>query len=218
MKRRARKPVQLELRPRTWGGLREGAGRPKRPRHKGDPLPHDRRPEFKQLPVHITLRVLPEIGKLRTKERFKEMKRAFRRGSDRFGMRLSEFSVQTNHLHLIVEAQDKQALARGLQGLSIRVAKAVNRASGGRRGTVFSDRYHAHLLKTPSEVRNALVYVRRNFQKHMKENTGRVFPPTWHDPFSSASDEAIWDVELQNGEMVGMLVIARPTTWLLARA
>jgi putative transposase len=206
--------VQLELRPKTWGGPREGAGRPTRTRQKGDPLPHYRRLEFKRLPVHVTLRVLRDVANLRTKECFKEIKHAFRLGSDRFGMRLNEFSVQANHLHLIVEANDKESLARGLQGLAIRLAKAINRASG-RDGSVFADRYHAHLLKTPSEVRNAIVYVRRNFHKHVRENTGRIVPASWRDPFSSANEEAVWDLVLENGEIVGTLVVAAPATWLL---
>jgi putative transposase len=209
--------VQLELRPRAWGGRRKGAGRPKRVRQTGDPMPHYQRPQFKRLPVHITLRVLRDVGNLRTKECFKELKRAFRLGGDRFGMRLNEFSVQANHLHLIVEANDKEALARGLQGLAIRVAKAINRASG-REGSVFADRYHAHLLKTPTEVRNAVVYVRRNFHKHVKKNTGRTVPATWRDPYSAANDEAVWDLVLENGELVGTLVVAAPSTWLLKRA
>ena len=204
-----RKMVQLELpKPRKRGGKRPGAGRKK----KTNRLVHLKRPEFPaRFPIHITLRVLHEAGNLRTKDRFKVIKRAIRYGSDRFGMRLNEFSVQSNHFHLIVEAQDKKALARGLQGLSIRVAKAVNRASG-RKGRVFADRYHAHVLKTPSEVRNAVVYVRRNVHKHVKEHTGRIVPPSWRDPYSSANDEAIWD------ELVGRPVVASPATWLLKRA
>ena len=208
--------VQLEFsQPPKRGGKRDGAGRKK----KTNRLVHLKRPEFpERFPVHVTLRVLHEVGNLRTKDRFKVIKRAFRYGHDRFGMRLNEFSVQTNHFHLIVEAQDKQALARGLQGLEIRVAKAVNRASGGRKGSVFADRYHAHILKTPTEVRHAVLYVQRNFHKHMKRGTGRTVPATWRDPFSSASSEALWDVADEGGVLVGALVIARPRTWMLKKA
>ena len=41
-------------------------------------------------------------------------------------MRIIEFSVQGNHLHLIVEAENSDALSRGMQGLAIRIAKALN--------------------------------------------------------------------------------------------
>jgi hypothetical protein len=84
--------------------------------------------------------------------------------TDRF--RLLHFSVQADDLHLLVEADETTALARGLQGLAIRVAKAVNRTLG-RHGAVWDDRYHARSLTTPREVRNALVYVLQNWRKHI---------------------------------------------------
>ena len=68
-------------------------------------------------------------------------------------------------IHLIVEASDRVALSRGVQGLCIRLARAVNRACG-RRGPVFADRYHARALKTPRSVRFALRYVLLNAHKH----------------------------------------------------
>jgi putative transposase len=74
--------------------------------------------------------------------------------------------VQADHLHLLVEAVGTTALARGLQGLAIRVAKAVNHILG-RHGAVWGDRYHARALATPREVRNALVYVLQNWRKHI---------------------------------------------------
>ena len=77
------------------------------------------------------------------------------------------FSVQSNHVHLMVEARDKAHLSKGMRGLAIRVALAVNRALR-RRGRVWSDRYHARALRTPREVRNGLVYVLANWKKHLR--------------------------------------------------
>ena len=120
-------------------------------------------------------------------------------------------------LHLVVEADDERALARGMQGLTIRVARGVNRASG-RRGKVFADRYHARALKTLAEVRNAVNYVRRNFEKHQRE-LGEWTHPWLLDPYSSTSGEALWHLEPDDrGELVGTMVVAEPTTWLLRRA
>jgi len=79
--------------------------------------------------------------------------------------------VQTDHLHLIVEADTATTLTRGLQGLAVRCARAVNRASR-RHGPVWSHRYHAHTLRTPREVRHALVYVLLNFRKHLRALPG----------------------------------------------
>ena len=86
-------------------------------------------------------------------------------GKNRFGFRLVHFSVQKDHFHLIAEAPDGKALARGLQGLAIRLAKGINRGLG-RKGRVFRDRYHLHVLRTPREVRHALSYVLNNAVRH----------------------------------------------------
>jgi hypothetical protein len=82
-----------------------------------------------------------------------------------------QFSVQTDHVHLIAEADDKVALSRGMSGLSIRLAHAINRVLI-RKGQVFIDRYHARALSTPREVRHALVYVLLNFRKHLDRAPG----------------------------------------------
>src|SRR5690242_3324779 len=115
---RRRKPVQLELRERTWGGKREGAGRPKTGKKY---VPHRVRPEHKKAhPVHVTLRA--RVSTLRDFPVFDAVENALARGSKGF-FRVCEYSVQRNHIHLIVEADDTIALARGMQGLVARLAK-----------------------------------------------------------------------------------------------
>jgi hypothetical protein len=93
--------------------------------------------------------------------------------------RVIHFSVQGDHLHLVVEADDTRTLARGASGLAIRTARAINRAVG-RRGAVWGDRYHTRALRTPREVRHGLVYVLMNFRKH------RPWDRRALDPCSSA--------------------------------
>src|SRR6266540_986051 len=209
VKRRRKKPVQLELRARTWGGLREGAGRP---RTTGWVI-RKRRPEFPgRFPHHVTLRVRRDVGSLRTEKCFRRIKRAFFYGHDRFGMRLVEFSIQGNHIHLVVEATDRCALSRGIQGLTIRLARAINRVLS-RRGKVFADRYHARILKTPTEVRNAVEYVRHNFKKH-QQKSGRPTHRWYIDPYSSMSGQACWYVHDYDWSA---LIVASPKTWLLKR-
>jgi REP element-mobilizing transposase RayT len=90
---------------------------------------------------------------------------AFARGADRFGFRLVHYSIQSNHLHLIAEARDRRALWRGMQGLLVRVAKALNKL-WARHGSVFGDRYHSRSLRTPREVRAGLLYVIQNARRH----------------------------------------------------
>src|SRR5262249_44760482 len=139
---------------------------------------------------------------LRTNKIFAQIKRAFYYGHDRFGMQMVEFSVQANHLHLVVEAEDRECLWRGMQGLNVRIARAVNKILE-RKGKVFADRYHAHVLRTLTEVRNAVNYVRNNLRKHRPEEK--------FDPYSSTCFEACW-------YDWGELVIAAPRTWMLKQA
>jgi putative transposase len=124
----------------------------------------------------------PDVGNLRTQRRLELLKRAFHAGSGRLGMQVVHFSVQGNHLHLIVEAGGKDALSLGMKSLAVRVAIALNRAIG-RRGTVFADRYHARVLASPRQVANTLRYVLQNHRRHARE----TLPWSWKDPFASST-------------------------------
>jgi hypothetical protein len=125
------------------------------------------------------------VWQLRSRRCFRVLERAFYLGCQRLGGRVCHFSVQHNHIHLLVEADDARALARALQGLCIRMAKGLNRVMH-RSGAVFADRYHARSLNTPTEVRNVLVYVLANRHKHRPPE----HPPVrrgWLDPCSSSA-------------------------------
>jgi REP-associated tyrosine transposase len=183
------KPKQLQLHLPTWGGRRKrkprrGQREPKRLRK----VPHRRRPALSpRHPVLVTWRVLPHVWNLRSRRCFSRISRCFSLGRDRFGFRLVHFSVQGNHLHLVVEADDEKALARGMQGLGVRIAKALNRVMG-RKGAVFADHYHSRILRSPTEVANALAYVLMNFLHHFPDEAARS-AQDMRDPFSSAWGE-----------------------------
>jgi len=158
---------------------------------------HKTRPRFeKPTPVHVTLRVRQHVWNLRSGRSYRRIRRAFASARERFGMRLIHFSVQGNHLHLIVEADSSGALSRALQGLCIRMAKALN-AMMERSGGVFADHYWSRLLKTPTELVKAIRYVLGNHQHHYGERG--------IDRFSSAVLVA------QDRESV----LASPAGWLL---
>lgn len=93
--------------------------------------------------------------------------------------RIVEFSVQLDHVHLIVEAEDTTALPAGMHGLSIRLARAVNQLLS-RRGRFIADRWHGRELTSPRAVRHALLYVLANFRKHGVGSARSI------DPLSSA--------------------------------
>ncbi len=205
-RRRKRRPreAQLHLDRLRHGGRREGAGRPKTSTCVG----HDTRsvlPHY--VPVHVTLRVDRKL-RLRSAGLYRAIVRSIARAQGRFGMHVLHWSVQSGHLHMIVEATHRRSLSRGMQGLSIRMSKALNKALRRRRGTVFTDRYHVEQLRTPRQVRHAMAYVLNNRRRHLCK-LGRAQPaPTWVDPYGS-------------GELAGHVFratgpppCAEPRTWL----
>ncbi len=156
---------QVGFRFRTWGGKRKGAGR--KPTRARAGVVHRKRPLLKaRFPVHVTWRMGEGVWQLRTRRCFTALARAFWGGCNRFGFRLVHYSVQGNHVHLLVEAEDERALSRGMNGLGVRVAKGLNRVMR-RRGRVLEDRYHGHILRTPTEVRRARNYLLQNAKRHI---------------------------------------------------
>jgi REP element-mobilizing transposase RayT len=156
-------PRQRVFEYRGWGGARVGAGRPK---VTEETVPHSTRPvHAARNPVHVTLRLRKGLPRLRRAGAYQVIRGAFVAARGRFGLRLNHYAVLGNHLHLIVEAPDRRAVTRGMQGMAIRLAKRSNRW-WDRRGSVFAERYHEHALRTPREVRNALAYVLLNARKH----------------------------------------------------
>jgi REP element-mobilizing transposase RayT len=194
---------QHELEFRTWGGAREGAGR-KRSGSRSR-VSHAARPEHDaRAPVHVTLRLREGVPSLRRSIVRKQLLRAIADGRERYGFRLNQFSLQSNHLHLIVEADDRRALSRGMKGVAVRIARTLNRL-WKRKGSVFSDRFHARALRTPREVRSVLVYVLQNARRHGLRLLGV-------DPYSSGPWFDGWK---QGIVLAGPGPGARATTWLL---
>lgn len=147
-------------------------------------MPHlPRAPLAARHPIHTTLRVAKGCWNLRSHRALRVLESAFHAARDRFGFRLIHYSVQGNHLHLLVEAGSKESLARGMKGLEVRAARALNRMMQ-RKGPVFADRYHAHVLKSPREAARALRYVLMNFAHHAQA-WGERISRTFIDPFSS---------------------------------
>jgi REP element-mobilizing transposase RayT len=132
--------------------------------------------------IHVVQRIRRGLPTLRTPRTYRALERAFRAGKQREGFRLVHYSVQHDHLHLVVDADDKRTLATGMQGLAIRIAKALNRRWNRRgKGAVFADRYFAKLMTSFRQIKRTLAYVLNNGRKHGAW-TVRGRP----DPFSSA--------------------------------
>jgi len=224
---RKEKVLNRQIRERSEGKkIQRGPGRP--PLDNGR-VPHSSRPRLaKKSALHVTLRVNRNVPNLRTRRRFNAIKHAFVRfcgsGKGRTqaaeGFRLVSFAVLANHVHFVVEADSKRALSMGMQKLLHSISRRLNalsvREHGGRvstqggdyaklhgwLGRVFSDRYHSHLLSSPTEMVRAVRYVLQNAERHYGTGGGPA-----KDPFTSlaASDEQV-------------PLVAKPKGYLLSRA
>ena len=184
-----------------------------RPKKDGAGVSHAPRRVIERHPLHVTLKMKRHVWQLRSRRCFTVLERAFFEGCRRFGSRLCHFSVQHDHIHLLVEAKDPVALARAMQGLAIRMARGLNKVMG-RSGTVLADRYRARSLRTPTEVRRAMVYVLNNARKHglaIGERPG----PGWIDPYSSAAWFSDWASPPDAGLRPERVAVTPPETWLL---
>jgi REP element-mobilizing transposase RayT len=133
------------------------------------------------------------------------------RATKREGFRIVHYSVQADHVHLLVEADDPVALTNGMRSFSVRVAMRVNRRILRRtRGHVWADRHHRRELTTPSEVRNVLVYVLNNHLKHGEVDVGLI------DPCSSAPWFDGW-MHRREPRPPAPPASLPPSTWLLER-
>jgi REP element-mobilizing transposase RayT len=204
---------RLPFRPQH-GGARKGAGR--KPKGERAGVSHRQRTALaSRFPVHVTCKLQTGLPRLRQKAEHDALRAAFRAGRDRFGFRLAHYAILDNHLHLIVEAGGRDALRRGMQGLLIRVARALNRL-WRRKGSVFGDRYHDHVLRSPMVVKNALRNVMETATKHAAKGGGGSRVRTPIDVFTSAP----WFDGFRERVVVrGLEAIARPVaaarTWLL---
>src|ERR1041385_3061910 len=219
-KRGRKRHVQQSLFRR--GGKRKGAGRKPKGARAGSR--HKKRPTIKPTQaLHIVMRVDPAVGNLRRRQLYKAMRDATITAALRERFRIVHVSLQRNHVHLLAEAENKQALARGMQGFQISAARHINTALGDdkyrrRRGRVFTDRYHVEVITSPTRARRALSYVLNNWRKHREDQVG--LPATWLiDPFSSGISFPDWQ-ELDDKawmwpirETYDPLVVRRPQSW-----
>jgi REP element-mobilizing transposase RayT len=224
MARPRKKHVQQTFEFRTRGGKRPGAGRP--PRGASSSEPHKEREEFNpRHPLHITTRVLDDVGSLRKRDIYHAIREATVTVFEREDFHIVHFAILRNHLHMLVEATGNDALASGLQVLLSVAARKINRAiwrrtGNRRRGTVFADRYDMNELTSPRQVRNTICYVLNNWRRHQEDRSGMA--ARWKiDPFSTGVFFMDW-AELGDSPTMYRppasyfgLMTWLPQTWLL---
>jgi REP element-mobilizing transposase RayT len=205
-----KKTAQTQLAFRTRGGKRRGAGR--KPCGSIAGVSHRARPaSYAREPVLVTMKVRREVWNLRTQRVMRRLLPALLAAGAR--LRIVQFSVQSDHVHILAEADDAGALSRGVQGLAVRLARAVNRVMK-RTGKVFKDRFHSRVLRSPRQMRNALAYVLGNARHH-----GVALPPRGVDPCSSAARFDGWAGAIVTSThwlaRAAAAIAVAPRTWLL---
>ena len=209
---RPSRPLQVALPFAAQARRTPRMGRPPKPRsvsHRArEPFDGDR------AAVHVTVRMARDVPNLRSQRGFRAVEHALKAEERRGELRVTHYSVQGNHLHLVVEAGDRTVLARRMQGFSIRLAKRVNRdVMRRRRGKVLDHRYHARVLATPSAVRNAIAYVLFNHAHHVPTTDRALL-----DPYSSARVETHFAHEVRVPKWspgTGPPPVSEPSLWLL---
>ncbi len=131
------------------------------------------------------MRVLPVAGNLRKPTIYEAVRASLTTLGKHEDCRVVHVSIQRDHLHFLVEADDREALAHGMRSFQISLAKRINRLVSSsskrrRRGQIFTDRYESFTLDTPRAVRAGLVYVLNAWRKFEKPS------PKALDPYSSA--------------------------------
>jgi REP element-mobilizing transposase RayT len=186
------KQLELELK-KPHGGARKGAGR--KPKNGRAGVSHHGRPKFSKTSVlHVTMKMAAHVWNLRNSRPYTMIVAALREGAENDGFRVSQYSVQKNHIHFIVEADSTHDLSTGMQGLSVRIARGLNKLMR-RTGRVIKDRFHDHLLNgARSEA--AIEYVLCNARKH-GELIGQKTPNAVAvDPMSSARTFDGWNTKI----------------------
>ena len=218
---RSRAQSSLPLTPRfRWGGVRKGAGRPAGLRPRVQHL--ERPPVPGWAPAHITVRVRSGVPSLRRGRFVEELRGTLRRGCERGDFRVLHYSVQSDHVHLLVEAAGRSALACGMKSIGARLARAVQRAFA-LAGSVLEGRYHLRVLRTPREVRNAIAYVLLNARHHLLKRLrgsarrasylvlDAASSARWFDGWASAVPRVLSGPE---DEADAEPEVAQPHTWL----
>jgi putative transposase len=209
--RRRGPQLALDLRKRTRDGRVAKKRGPKPSGRRRDPR-HRVRPEIDaRHPQHIVLRITREVGSLRRRFAYRAVRAALFACAGRDDFRIVHISIQSSHVHLLVEAESKLALARGMQGFAISAAKRLNREVGRARGEVFAFRYHATAVTSPTQARNALAYILNNWRHHRAD----AGAPWRIDPFSSAWQFGGWSRPHGYDAPREPLPVVPPTTWLL---
>ena len=179
---------------------------------------HSTRPRVtRHQPVHVSLPIEKVVGRMRTRAGYRAVRRGIAVCMGRVDMRIVQASIQANHVHLLVEADDERALSRGLRAFMTACARSIN-AQRARTGRVFAGRYCMTLVTSPRQARNTLAYVINNWRRHRDDRGATATRIAAIDPYSSGARFDGWADAPERSEMPAgyePLPVKGACSWLL---
>ena len=159
-----------------WGGARPGAGRPPSGARAGER--HEPRTVIgPHHAVHVTARLAgASHGVVPAADVRRALERPLALALARPDFRIVHLAVRPTRVELIVEADDRIALARGMQGFQVSAARNINRITR-RTGRVFVDRYRARILGRRIDVTAVLARLPRHARERLAVPVSALFEP-----------------------------------------
>ena len=171
-----------------------------------------------RLPVHVTIRLRRGIPTLRQPRFVRRFRSSLSEACVRHGFRVVHYSIQRDHVHLLIEAHSNHSIACGMKSVGARIGKLANRLFQ-RSGKVLDGRYHLRALRTPLEVHRALRYVLLNHRHHTARRRRpkrlTVHPPAQPDPASSGRWFDGWRTTTAPPNLTDVREVASARTWLM---
>jgi putative transposase len=212
-----KKPKQLEFKKvGGWSGYRRGAGRPNR----SQTVNHMRRPrvDFSK-PLHITQKLKSGIPSLRRKD-FERLFHGSLQGAKEAGLHVIQYSLQHDHIHMVVEVANNKKLRAGMYSLASSFARALQKKMG-LTGGIFKGSFHMVVITSPTQMKRVLTYVLLNYCKHSKMlehldpfSSGRFFVK-WRELLGRKRWNPVLEWEIQGErEDAAVIGLSPPQSWL----
>ena len=138
--------------------------------------------------LHLTIKVRENKADIKSKTILKALHHAIKRARMK-QLRILHYTLEYNHVHLLVEATGNKILHSGMQAMGISFSKAINKIKC-LKGSVYKNRYHFRSLKTRRELKNAILYIFNNARKHKRSLSAL-------DPFNSLVHEKRISADMQ---------------------
>ncbi|MGZ3789032.1 MAG: transposase [Bacteriovorax sp.] len=126
---------------------------------------HSSRPFLKKpSSLHLTVKIKKNRADMKNKSVLGLLKRAIK-NARRQGLKVIHYSLEYDHVHLLIEADNNYILGKGMQAFGVTLSKAINRMRK-LKGGVYKHRYHFRHISSARELKNVMNYIFTNGLKH----------------------------------------------------